>query len=222
LTPETLDRIALIAGAVLTVMVFSYLLGDNFLYRIAIHLFIGAAAAYVLIVAVESVLIPWFQLTMTNPLGDPPRFALGLLPFLPAILLLFKFSTRFSRLGNVGLVAILGIGTAVALWGGISGTLLPVALGSASRQAGTLDGTYYLLEHLIAVIGTVSVLIYFTYLGVRRPSGEVEQFLPIRFAGMIGQIFIVITLGATYALLIISALTVLTGVITQRLLVLVP
>ena len=46
MTPETLDRTATIAGAVLTLMVFSYLLGDNFLYRIAIHVFIGAAAAY--------------------------------------------------------------------------------------------------------------------------------------------------------------------------------
>ncbi len=53
MTPELLDRIATIAGAVLTVMVFSYLLGDNFLYRIAIYIFIGAAAAYVLIVAVD-------------------------------------------------------------------------------------------------------------------------------------------------------------------------
>ena len=46
MTPETLDRVATIAGAVLTILIFSYLLGDNFLYRIAIHIFIGAAAAY--------------------------------------------------------------------------------------------------------------------------------------------------------------------------------
>ena len=44
MTPETLDRVALIGGAVLTVMIFSYLLGDNFLYRIAISIFIGALA----------------------------------------------------------------------------------------------------------------------------------------------------------------------------------
>ncbi len=215
MTPETLDRVALIGGAVLTVMIFSYLLGDNFLYRIAISIFVGAAAAYVLIVSVESVLIPWFNTTLRDPVGDTPRFALGLLPFIPTLLLLFKFSPRLSRFGNVGLVMLLGIGAALALWGAITGTLLPMSIDSARR-------TPNILNTIVSVIGTVTVLVYFTYLGVRRPSGEVEQPLFIRAPGIVGQIFIVVTLGATYALLLISALTALTGVIAQRLLVLRP
>jgi hypothetical protein len=215
LTTATLDQAAMIAGAVLTIMVFSYLLGDNFLYRIAIHVLIGAAAAYVLIVAVESVLIPWINLMLRDPLGDTSRFALGLMPFIPALLLLFKFSPRLSRFGNVGLAIVVGVGTALALWGAITGTLLPVAIDSARRQANILDS-------VIALIGTVTVLVYFTYLGVHRPSGESEQRLFVRVPGVVGQAFLVITLGATYALLIISALTILTGVIAQRLLVLKP
>src|SRR2546430_9380445 len=59
--------------------------------------------------------------------------------------------------------------------------------------------------------------IYFTYLGVRRPSGDVEQPLFIRGPGIVGQAFIVVTLGATYALLIISALTILTDRKSTRL-----
>ncbi len=215
MTTATLDQAAMIAGAVLTVMVFSYLLGDNFLYRIAIHILIGAAAAYVLIVAVESVLIPWVNLTLRDPLGNTSQFALGLMPFIPALLLLFKFSPRLSRFGNIGLAMVVGVGTALALWGAITGTLLPVAIDSARRQGNILDS-------VIALIGTVTVLVYFTYLGVRRQSGESEQRLFVRAPGIVGQAFVVITLGATYALLIISALTILTGVITQRLLVLKP
>ncbi len=215
MSPATLDQIGLIVGAVLTIMVFSYLLGDNFLYRIAIHVLIGAAAAYVLIVAVESVLIPWVNQTLTDPAGKPIYFALGLIPFVPGLLLLFKFSTRLSRAGNLGLALIVGIGVALAVWGAVTGTLLPLVIDTARRQDNILDS-------LIALIGTVTVLVYFTYLGVRRPSGESEQRLFIRAPGVVGQVFVVITLGATYALLIISALTVLTGVIAQRLLALRP
>ncbi len=215
MTPELLDRVAMIGGAVLTLMIFSYLLGDNFLYRIAVHILIGAAAAYVLIVAVESVLIPWFNLTMTNPLGDPTRFGLGVLPFLPGVLLLFKLSPRLSRFGNLGLVIILGVGTALALWGAITGTLIPLVTDAGRTQPNRIDG-------LIVAIGIITVLMYFTYVGARRPGGEVRQLGFIRAPGVIGQVFIVVTLGATYALLIISALTVLTGVIAQRLLVLKP
>jgi len=214
LTPDILQRVGTIAGAVLTIMIFSYLLGDNFIYRIAISIFIGAAAAYVLIVAVESVLLPWVDTTLINPV-EPWIRVVGMIPFLFGLLLLFKASPRLSRLGNVGLVAVLGIGTALALVGAVNGTLLPLSQGSAVSQGNIFDT-------LIAVIGTTTVLIYFTYIGVRRAGGDVEQPLYVRGPGVVGQAFIVITLGATYGLLIISALTVLTGVITQRLLVLKP
>lgn len=215
MTPEVLDRVGLIVGAVLSLMIFSYLLGDNFLYRIAIHIFIGAAAAYILIVAVESVLIPWFNLTLRDPFGEPGRFVLGLMPILIGVLLMFKISPRLSRFGNIGLAAVLGVGTALALWGAITGTLIPLTVDAARAQGNRLDS-------LIVAIGTITVLMYFTYIGVRRPNGNVGQFLFIRGPGIVGQIFITITLGATYALLIISALTVLTGVIAQRLLALKP
>ncbi len=216
-----------IIGAVLTVMIFSYVLGDNFLYRIAIHVFVGAAAAYTLIVAVESILVPWFQPILQNP-GNVPQTVIGLIPLLIGLLLLLKASPRLSRLGNIGLAAMLGIGTALALWGAISGTLLPLTIDAARSQGDFWDS-------LIVVLGTVSVLAYFTYLSGRRSSGEGEQAaLPpqnlagrlitavSRAPGLAGQTFIMITLGATYGLLIISALTILTDVIVNRLLILKP
>ena len=64
MTPETLDLIAGWVSLVLTLLVFSYLLGDNFLYRIAMHVLVGVAAGYAAIVAVESVLIPWLNDTL--------------------------------------------------------------------------------------------------------------------------------------------------------------
>jgi len=131
------------------------------------------------------------------------------------LLLLLKASSRLSRLVSIGLAAMLGVGTALALWGAVSGTLLPLTIDAARSQGDILDS-------LIVVLGTVTVLAYFTYLGVRRPSGEVEQSLVVRVPGLVGQTFIMITLGATYGLLIISALTILTDVIANRLLILKP
>src|SRR5258706_10666551 len=100
LPPEMLDRTATIAGAVLTLMVFSYLLGDNFLYRIAIHIFIGAAAAYTVIVAVESVIVPWVTITLVDPNGGIPQRIYGIIPFLIGFLLLLKLIPTLSRVGN--------------------------------------------------------------------------------------------------------------------------
>lgn len=217
MNPLTFEQVATVAGAVLTLMVFSYLLGDNFLYRIAIHVLIGAAAAYIVLTAFENVLIPWVNVMILAQPIQATRAAVGLLPFMVGILLFFKSSTRFMRLGNLGLMVVLGIGTGLALWGAISGTLFPLSLETIR------DFTpQNVINGLIALVGTLTVLVYFTYVGVRRSSGEIEQILPVRAAGLVGRGFLMVTLGATYGLLIISALTVLTGVISQRLLALLP
>jgi hypothetical protein len=217
LTPQQLDQIGLVAGAIFTLAIFSYLLADNFLYRIAIHMFIGAAAAFVLITAVESVLLPWVTAYLLAQPIDPPRFIYGLLPFLVGYLLLLKLSPRFSRIGTLGLAIVVSVGAAVALWGAVVGTLIPFVTETARgfRPDNILDG-------LIILTGTVCVLIYFTFLGTRRAGGQVEQALPVRFLGRVGQAFITLTLGATYALLIISTLSILTGVFAERFSVLLP
>ncbi len=70
MTPETLDLIAGWVSLTLTLMVFSYLLGDNFLYRLAIAVLVGVAAGYVAVVAVESVILPWIDTTLLAEQGD--------------------------------------------------------------------------------------------------------------------------------------------------------
>ena len=66
------EQVGLWAGLILSLMVFSYLLGDNILYRVAIYVFVGLAAGYVAVVTVESVLLPWLNSTVLAadaPLG---------------------------------------------------------------------------------------------------------------------------------------------------------
>ena len=50
------DVVGMVVGAVLTLMVFSYLVGDNPLYRIALYLFVGAVIGYSLGILVSEVL----------------------------------------------------------------------------------------------------------------------------------------------------------------------
>lgn len=45
-------------GAALTLCIFSYLLGDNPLFRLALHIFVGASVAYVCVIALQTVLLP--------------------------------------------------------------------------------------------------------------------------------------------------------------------
>ena len=54
-----LELIGMAIGTVLTILIFSYLLGNNPLYRLALHIFLGALTGYALGIVIREV---WFKL----------------------------------------------------------------------------------------------------------------------------------------------------------------
>jgi hypothetical protein len=196
------EQIGLWAGFIFTLMIFSYVLGDNFLYRIALYVFIGLAAGYITVVTVESVLLPWIRGTVLQPNSNPVQMAVGLIPVILGLLLLFKTSPRLGRVGNLGIAFIIGVGTAVSLIGAITGTLLPLTSTTGSSvRLGILNG-------FLMFIGVACTLVYFRYLGRSRPDGRVQRDLLSRTLGSVGQIVVIITLGALYAGAILTSLTI--------------
>ncbi|MFN8375821.1 MAG: hypothetical protein U0694_23485 [Anaerolineae bacterium] len=194
------EQIGLLAGFILTLCVFSYVLGDNFLYRLAVYVFVGLAAGYITVITTESVILPWLRSTLMS--GDVGNVILGIIPILLAFLLLLKASARFAGLGNLALAFVIGVGTAVAVVGAIAGTLLPIVNSTSSINSGDL------LNGVIIFIGVICSLIYFQYLARRLPDGRTQHNIVVRSLGTIGQGFIVVTFGALYAAAIISSLTV--------------
>ena len=54
----SLDLVAGILGFIFTLLIFSYLIGDNPLFRVAIYIFIGVSSGYIAAVALWQVIIP--------------------------------------------------------------------------------------------------------------------------------------------------------------------
>jgi hypothetical protein len=195
-----LEQIGLWAGFALTLMVYSYLIGDNFLYRIAVYVAVGLAAGYIAIVTTESVLLPWFRTTIGS--GEPLRIGLGMLPVLFGVLLLLKTSARLSRLGSLGLAFLIGIGAAVALVGALTGTLIPLSFDTIAEGEGDL------LNAVLIFIGVASSLLYFQYLARRTPEGTVRRFRLMQGISTVGLGFLTVTFGALYAAAILTSLTI--------------
>ncbi|MBZ0292676.1 MAG: hypothetical protein K8L99_08970 [Anaerolineae bacterium] len=196
-----MEQIGLWAGFILTLMVFSYLLGDNVLYRLAVYVFVGLAAGYIVIVTWDSVLVPWLNGTILRAgvgLGD---IVTGVVPLAIGALLLLKASPRLGRIGSLALAFLIGIGTAVALVGAISGTLLPLVMATGTSP------TVNSVNSLFMIIGVVCTLIYFQYVGRRAAAMSVRN-LPVQALAWVGQAMIVITLGALYAAAILTSLTI--------------
>ncbi len=199
------EQIAVWVGFAATLMIFSYVLGDNFLYRLALYVFVGLAAGFVTIITIQSAILPWLNSTILAPDADLLVRIVGLVPIVLALLLLIKTSPRFGRLGNLALAFIVGIGTAVAVVGAVSGTLLPLTNASTTLIVSDVA------NGVIVLLGVVSTLVYFTYVARRvpgqvSPTGRRGPF--VGAVSMIGKGFIVATLGALYGGAILTGLTI--------------
>lgn len=211
----TVDQIGLWAGFALTLMVFSYLLGDNLLYRIAVYALSGLAAAVVTIVTVENLLLPFFRAAFGA--GDIRAWSIALFPALLGVLLLLKGTRRYSHIGNIGLAYMIGVGAAVALAGAVSGTLIPLVSSTAASlrpEAGPAGDNTALVNGFILVIGVICSLVTFQHLARRMPGAEPGQFVAqrrpfTRVLAAVGTGFIAIALGALYGGAILSGLAVL-------------
>ena len=178
---------------ILTIAIYSYLIGDNPLYRLALHLLIGLSGAYAAVLAVQTVLLP----PTLGLIEDPTGQISWILPLVLALLLLFKLLPRVAWLGNSSLAAMVGIGAAVALTGAIGGTLYPqIFLVSSSSP----------LLAIIAALLTACTVLSFQF-SARPESNQVAIWLgPMR---VVGKTVLTITFGALFATALATSITLL-------------
>lgn len=199
------DILGAIVGLVLTLMILSYMLGDNPLFRLAMYLFVGVAAGYAVVVAVQNVIIPQLfipVLAMGSQTVDPGQITLLGFSWLLALLFLLKLQPS-NLIGRFPLALLAGVGAAVAVGGAITGTLLPQAAASAFPIQFADPGA--LLTGVIIAAGVSATLLTFHY-GVRAAPerGAVAQVIQTGIAP-IGRILIGLTFGVMYAGLIAGA-----------------
>ena len=198
-----MDELGFSVGLVLTLMVYSYLIRDNLLYRIAVYLFVGLTAGFIAIVTIEGVLLPWFDLTLG--MEDAEGYTLAFLPVLVVALLAFRWTRRWGCFANLGMSFLIGVGGAVALVGALTGTLIPLSVATINEGDSTST-----LRAVVIAIGVASSLIYFQYLARRTHAGHIERPRLVRWISLVGEGFIMVTLGAIYAAAILTSLTIFT------------
>lgn len=203
LSPELANLLGGALGFAFSVAILSYLFGDNPLYRLALHLFIGAAVGYTALVAIHQVLVPRLVEPLASGQTDVMFFASG--PLILFVFLALKLNPRLSDWGNISIALMLGIGTAVAIAGALRGTLLPQIQATRLSLSPTSSGR--LFDNLVIVVGTLSSLLYFQFWVRGRPADGDERTLPMRIVAGVGRVFIVLTLGATYAGMILSGIS---------------
>lgn len=193
------DLAGLIIGILLTLFIYSYLIGDNPLYRVSVHLLVGVSAAYALVVVVRQLLLPIWQQVQANPAS--PDSVIWLVPVLFTLMLLARRLPSVSWLGNTSLALLVGVGAAVALLGSLTGTLWPQIVGG--QPATPLQG-------IVVAVLTICTLLAFQFTALRpRSSGLWQPAIWQRGVTAVGRIVLTITFGALFAALVSTGLILL-------------
>jgi hypothetical protein len=205
----SIEIISALVGFLLTLMVFSYLIGDNPLFRIAVYLFIGVSSGYAATVVMNYVLMPRLSSLQVN---DINQLILAIIPLLFGATLLAKLSPRISWIGNFAMAVLVGVGAAVAIGGALLGTLMPqlgaaIATFDVRSAGGGLQLASKLFQGVVMLGGTVFTLASFHFSAGRAADGVPKRNPVIEGIAWVGRLFIAITLGVLFAGVYMSALT---------------
>jgi hypothetical protein len=199
-------------GFMFTLFVFSYIFGDNALFRIAISIFVGVASAYAGIVAWYNVI--WPQLLRPLIIGSQSERLFVLIPLFFAGLLLLKVSPRFARFGNPAMAYMVGVGVAAAIGGAVLGTIFPQIgatvnvfdIGAVSVEENVI---WQLLKGGMILVGTLATLVYFQFGSITSKGRSTTRPEWLAWIALIGQVFIAVTFGALFAGVFSASLTAL-------------
>jgi hypothetical protein len=214
----SLDLIAGVLSFIFTLLIFSYVLGDNPLFRIAVYIFVGVSSGYIAAVAWWQVIMPRLVYPLMSAIASGNLLDLGLIlvPLLGAFLILLKASPQLADMGRIVMAFLVGVGAAVTIAGALIGTLIPQVMGTINvfdmTPVAGKDISFFIEAITNAVIiltGTVLTLAYFHFGARQKADGSMRRLGLIEALAWGGRVFIGIALGAVFAGVYAAALTAL-------------
>jgi hypothetical protein len=209
-----------VLSCLFTVLILSYVIGDNPAFRLAIHTFIGISAGYVAAIVLLQVIANKLIVPLATPIslilqGDGEQWktlVLLLVPLFLGVMLLTKLSPRAEWLGRPVVAFLVGTGAAAAVAGAITGTIYPQVADSAGELKFISGRELDLVAGAVILLGTIATLAYFQFTVIgKKPSvanrGWVATITSV--FSLIGQSFIAITLGTLFAGVFSAALAAL-------------
>ena len=212
------DQVNLFTGVIsflFTLLIFSYVLGDNPLFRIAVYIFIGVSAGYIAVVAWWQVVMPRLVYPFMSAIssGTLLQVLLILVPLLGALMLLVF--PHVTGLGRIPMAFLVGVGAAVTIAGAVIGTIIPQIQGTINAfdmgvtRAQNIGFVEAVSNATIILAGTVLTLSYFHFSARQKADGSMHRLGAIEAMAWGGRVFIGIALGAVFAGVYAAALTAL-------------
>jgi hypothetical protein len=193
----------------LTLLVFSYILGDNPVFRSILAILVGVTTGILAVIVLRDVISP--KLFRLISVGN---IVLAAIPIILSLLLVMKLFPRIARVGNIPMAFLVGIAASVIVGGAILGTIVTQVSASVSqftRWNKILDGNGVItfLEGGLVLFGTITSLLYFQFTRRAGKDGLTVQPGWMESIRSVGKFFIVVTLGAMFAGVFSASITAL-------------
>jgi hypothetical protein len=220
---ELLVTLGFWSSLVMTLIIFSGVLGDHALVRLGQHLLVGASLGYLGVLAIQHVLRPrLFEPLLADPTGDPLRWVpVGL----GAILLIAGLDRIIAApattppplwrrglhgLGRLPVALLLGIGLSAGLYGMLQGTLFPQFWQAAQTAFDPNVSMPIFLAGVLTLLITTATLLYL-YVDPSRYLAEQPTYVRRIFSSWLwlGQRVLWLAAGIIFARLLASRLSLL-------------
>ena len=201
-------------GALLTLMIFSFLYKDNPFYKFAEHLFVGVSAAYWMVIGIWTTLMPnlvariWpsaVRSIVNMPEDAKPQYHF-IIPAVFGILMLTRLVERVSWLSRWAMAFVIGYaaGTNFTRYlqsdfvGQIYNTMLPLVV---KTNGGIAVGA--MISSVVLLVGVICALIYFFF--------SKEHTGAFGAASRLGIWFLMVAFGAAFGYTVMARISLLTG-----------
>lgn len=183
-------EIGIIIAAILTLCIFSFLYRDNPFYKFAEHLLVGVSVGYVLVIALNTTVMP----KLINPVFKEGRFDY-IIPGILGLFMLVRFFPKIAWLSRISIALIIGAGAGVAIPATIQAKIF------AQMQATMIN--FASVNGIIVFVGIATTLAYFFF------SREHKGWFGT--TARVGTWFLMIFFGATFGYTVMSRISLLIG-----------
>jgi len=184
-------------GALLTLFIFSFLLGDNPLYKFAEHLYVGLSVGYMIAIYYWN----FFKPDLIDPLFGQGRIIL-IIPALLGICYFAIFVQRFAWVVRIPMGFVLGWGSGVAIPAILQANIIKQVQGSlfTAQMLARWDSIVW---NIIILVGVITTVVYFFF--------SREQKGALKTVSNIGIVYIMIGFGASFGYTVMARVSLLLG-----------
>ena len=204
-------------AALFTLAIFSFLYGDNPIYKFTESVFVGVSAGYAMVVAFWTEIVTNLFAKLLPNLARESFFPdmakdsepnwLYLIPLVMSVLLLWRLAPKGSWVARWPLAFFIGATAGIRLIsyleadfiGQIQNTIMPFLVFDAKGHLLWIDS----LRNTIVIVGVLSCMVYFFF--------SIEHEGVVKYISRLGVWFLMVTFGASFAYTVMGRIALLSG-----------